>query len=39
MNNGDPAFGQKWHSFIGPHGHFVCVCPPIYRVPALSSAP
>lgn len=39
MNNGDPTFGEKWDSFIGPHGHFVYVFPPIYRVPALSSEP
>lgn len=36
INNGDPAFGDKFDSFIGPHGHFEVMWPPIYRVPVLS---
>ena len=36
LENGDVAFGDKFDSFIGPHGHFEFVYPPLYRVPALS---
>ena len=36
LDNGDPAFGDAFDSFIGPHGHFELVFPSIYRVPTLS---
>ena len=36
LDNGDPEFGDKFDAFIGPHGHFELVSPPLYRVPALS---
>jgi hypothetical protein len=36
MDNGDPTFGEKFDSFIGPHGHFELEFPSIYPVPTLS---
>jgi hypothetical protein len=36
MNGGDGGLGLEWDRFAGPHGHFVYVAPPVYRVETLS---
>ncbi|HWP64966.1 MAG TPA: c-type cytochrome, partial [Candidatus Limnocylindria bacterium] len=33
------ALGEKWDSYIGPHGHVLSRLPPVYRVDSLSGRP
>jgi mono/diheme cytochrome c family protein len=33
------ALGERWDSFIGPHGHTLSLLPPVYRAESLSARP
>jgi hypothetical protein len=38
-SDGARVLGDKWDSFIGPHGHVLSRLPPVYPVPTLSGRP